>query len=55
MGIHSFEEQQYMKILAQCNTMTFVGLRDKTIMALMLDNGIRLRELVDLNVDQVGL
>lgn len=55
MGIHSFEEQQYMKILEQCNTTTFVGLRDKTIMALMLDNGIRLRELVDLNVDQVDL
>ena len=55
MGIHSFEEQQYMKILEQCNTTTFVGLRDKTIMALMLDNGIRLRELVDLNVEQVDL
>ena len=55
MGIHSFEEHQYMKILEQCKTTTFAGLRDKAIMALMLDNGIRLRELVDLNVDQVEL
>ena len=55
MGIPSFEEEQYLRILAQCDTTTFAGLRDRTIMALMLDNGIRLRELIDLDVEQVDL
>lgn len=43
------------KILRQTDTSTYVGLRDLTIMVLMLDCGIRVGELVNLKPSDVDL
>lgn len=54
-NIETYSRQQIIEILRQPNLETFVGFRDYTIMTLMLDTGIRLRELVDLKMNDVIL
>ncbi|MDQ0191126.1 tyrosine-type recombinase/integrase [Alicyclobacillus cycloheptanicus] len=54
-GIDSFDETQLTRLLEQPDLKTFVGLRDHCGMTLMIDTGIRLREMVDLTVSQVDL
>ncbi|GIN10135.1 tyrosine recombinase XerC [Shouchella clausii] len=51
--IETFTREQMRDILEQPNKSTFTGLRDYTIMALMLDTGVRARELVDLKVGDI--
>lgn len=46
--IETFSRTQIQDILMQPNLDTFVGLRDYTIMVVLLDTGVRLRELVDI-------
>lgn len=54
-GIPSLDTRQIYVLLQQPNLKTFVGLRDHCAMALMLDTGIRLREMLDLRTTQVNL
>lgn len=50
----TFSSTDVKKLLAQPNVKTFVGLRDYVIILTLLDTGIRIRELVSLNVDDVN-
>lgn len=54
-GINSCDESQLTNLLLQPDLKTFVGLRDHCGMSLMIDTGIRLREMLDLTVQQVDL
>ena len=51
--IPSFTKSQLHDLLAQPKAQTFCGLRDRTMMQLLADTGLRLRELLDLQVDQI--
>jgi len=51
--IETFTRDQLRDILSQPDPKLFVGLRDLTIMALMIDTGVRVRELCDIKVDDV--
>src|SRR5690625_4582788 len=51
--IETFSRDQIRDILSQPDPKLFVGLRDLTIMALMIDTGVRVRELCDIKVDDV--
>lgn len=53
--IQTLNNEQIAAILAQIDSLTFTGLRDKTLIKLMLDTGIRIREAMDLTVDRVDL
>ncbi|MCF8564549.1 tyrosine-type recombinase/integrase [Alicyclobacillus tolerans] len=53
--IQTLNNEQIAAILAQIDSSTFTGLRDKTLIKLMLDTGIRIREAMDLTVDRVDL
>lgn len=53
--IPSFTDEQIDALLRQIDTSTFTGLRNKTLILLMLDTGIRIREAMDLTVPQVDL
>lgn len=52
-GIETFNNEQIHSLLTQPNLETFVGLRDYTIMVVLLETGVRLRELVDIKVPEV--
>lgn len=54
-GIPSLDTRQIYALLQQPNPKTFVGMRDHCGMTLMLDTGIRLREMLDLRAAQVNL
>jgi integrase/recombinase XerD len=54
-AIPSLSIAQIHSLLSLPNLETFTGQRDRTMMELMLDNGIRLRELLDLTIEQVDL
>lgn len=54
-GINSCDGVQLTNLLLQPDTQTFVGLRDHCGMSLMIDTGIRLREMLDLTVQQVDI
>ena len=54
-GIPALSEQQIDALLNQCDLTTFTGLRDYAMISLMLDTGIRLREMTTLKIDQVDL
>ncbi|HEY0827441.1 MAG TPA: tyrosine-type recombinase/integrase, partial [Bacilli bacterium] len=49
----TFTKQQVLQLLNQPNQKTFVGLRDYTMMMVFLETGIRIQELVDLQMDDV--
>ncbi|WP_337957118.1 tyrosine-type recombinase/integrase [Alkalihalobacillus pseudalcaliphilus] len=51
--IQTFTREQIRALFEQPNQATFTGIRDYTIMSLMLDTGIRARELVDLSVGDI--
>lgn len=53
--IETFTQTEIQRLLAVCNVSTFVGYRDYIMMNFMLDTGIRLREMTDLNVGDVNL
>lgn len=53
--IYSFTEEQVVALLAQPDHATFTGYRDYCMLYLMLDTGIRLGEVVKLNINQVDL
>lgn len=51
--IPSFSKQQVLELLNQPNRNTFVGLRDYTMMMLLLETGIRIQELLSLQIQDV--
>ncbi|WP_066639617.1 tyrosine-type recombinase/integrase [Desulfolucanica intricata] len=53
--IEAFTEDQIRELLAQPNKKTFVGFRDYCIMLLLLDTGLRLKELLNIRVEDVDL
>jgi integrase/recombinase XerD len=54
-SIPSFTEAQVIALLAQPDQSTFTGYRDYTMLALMLDTGLRIGEMVSLKANQVDL
>lgn len=52
-AVETFTSEQIIELLSQPNLETFVGLRDYTIMVTLLETGIRLRELVDVELGDV--
>ena len=53
--VEAFTEEQVAALLAAPDKTTFVGLRDYTIMLLLLDTGIRLSELVGIKLVDIKL
>lgn len=53
--IHAFTNDQVRAILAQPDKTTFVGYRDYCSMLVLLDTGMRLKELLGLTFDDVDL
>jgi integrase/recombinase XerD len=51
--IPSFSKQQALELLNQPNRNTFVGLRDYTMMMVLLETGIRIQELLSLQIQDV--
>ncbi|MDQ0976502.1 integrase/recombinase XerD [Neobacillus niacini] len=51
--VPSFSKEQVKLLFSLCNKRTFVGIRDYTIMLLMLDTAIRLNELVNIELTDV--
>lgn len=51
--VETFSRSQINDILRQPNLETFVGYRDYTMMVVYLETGIRLRESVDIKVDDI--
>jgi integrase/recombinase XerD len=51
--VPSFSKEQFKPLFSLCDTKTFVGVREKTIMMLMLDTAIRLNELVNIRLADV--
>lgn len=51
--IETFSREQLRELFRQPDLETFVGFRDYAIMVLLLETGIRLRELVDLKTSDV--
>src|SRR5690625_3320210 len=51
--IETFTREQIREILAQPDRKLFVGLRDYTIMVVLLETGVRIRELCDVKMDDV--
>lgn len=52
--IETFSREQIKKLLRQPDLKTFVGLRDATIMMLLLDTGMRISELTGINVYDIN-
>ncbi|MNC28996.1 Tyrosine recombinase XerD [compost metagenome] len=51
--VSTFSTDQLRVLIAQPDQTTFVGLRDHVIMMLFLETGIRVRELVDIDVNNI--
>src|SRR5699024_10991929 len=51
--IETFSREQLKAIMSQPDPQLFVGLRDLTIMTVLLETGVRVRELCDITVDDV--
>lgn len=51
--ISTFTKHQMITLLAQPDRRTFAGLRDYTMMLLLLETGLRLKEILDLHLDDV--
>jgi integrase/recombinase XerD len=54
-SIFTFSEEQVAAILSQPDVNTFTGLRDQTIMLVLLDTGMRLMELSLMQVSDIDL
>ena len=48
-------EEEVQRILEEPNIKTEIGLRDKAILELLYSSGLRVSELVSLNIDQINL
>lgn len=53
--IETFSETEIRLLLTVCDTQTFVGYRDYVIINFLLDTGVRLRELVDIRLEDVSI
>ena len=53
--IETFSETDIRRLLSVCDTQTFVGYRDYVIINFLLDTGVRLRELVDIRLEDVNM
>lgn len=51
--VETYTREQIREILRQPNLETFVGFRDYTIMVILLETGIRVRELTDIKLEDV--
>lgn len=51
--VPSFSKEQVKLLFSLCDKKTFIGVRDYTIMLLMLDTAIRLNELVNIELSDV--
>lgn len=51
--VAAFSAGQLRAIIEQADKSTFVGLRDRVIMMLFIETGVRVRELVDINVNDI--
>src|SRR5690606_30626188 len=51
--IETFDREQMRDILDQPDQGTFTGLRDHTLMSLLFETGVRLRELCDLSTSDI--
>lgn len=52
--IETFNRQQIQVLLSQPDKTTFTGFRDFTIMMLLLETGVRVRELCDIQVNDIN-
>ena len=52
--IKTFSTDQLHRLLAQTDQKTFVGVRDYTIMSLLTETGVRLRELTDVKLTDIN-
>lgn len=53
--IETYSREQMINILRQPDLETFVGLRDYAMMTIFLETGVRLREITDIQLDDVRL
>ncbi|MBI5134637.1 tyrosine-type recombinase/integrase, partial [Candidatus Uhrbacteria bacterium] len=51
--IPQIHDETYERMLALCDTTNFHGLRNSLAIRMLYDTGVRVRELVDLNTEQV--
>lgn len=51
--VQTFSKQQLKDILRACDMRTFVGLRDYTIMMLLIETGVRANELIGIKVTDI--
>lgn len=52
--INTFTTNQIHLLLAQPDQKTFIGVRDYTVLALFLETGVRVRELVDIKLGDIN-
>ncbi|NNU92942.1 hypothetical protein ETC01_06485 [Geobacillus sp. NFOSA3] len=51
--VETFDNQQIKALFKACDLRTFVGLRDYTIMMLLLETGVRVNELVSIKTTDI--
>lgn len=51
--VPTFSKEQLQLLFSLCDRKTFVGLRDYTIMLLLLDTGVRLNEMINIELQDV--
>ncbi len=51
--VETFDRKQIKALLSSCDLRTFTGLRDYTIMLLLLETGVRANELIGINVTDI--
>jgi len=51
--VQAFGEQEVKRLLSLCNTKSFLGIRNRAILMLFLDTGLRLSELASLRVSGI--
>ena len=52
--VNAFTTAQLRLLLAQPDQKTFIGVRDYTVLSLFLETGIRVRELVDIKLEDIN-